>query len=106
MNKTENYIPINRIVEPDFLNYLQTTFKEWQRLAEQKTPLGSRMLSKTANIIEGARLNAHNGFTYSFKYIPQKKGENNIIRLQIFTSCNKHLDGEPQYTFETEIYNE
>ena len=105
MSRAEkDYTAINGVVEPDFLNYLQSTFKEWQRLAEQKTALGSRAISKANQIIEGARLNAHAGFTYHFRVKERETDGKEVIRLQIFTNCNKEVAGEPQYTFEAEIY--
>ena len=54
--------PLNGIVEPDFLEYLDKTFKRWQQLAAQGVTLGSREIAKLTDTVYGAKLNARYGF--------------------------------------------
>ena len=43
--------PLNGIVEPDFLEYLDKTFKRWQQLAAQGVTLGSREIAKLTDTV-------------------------------------------------------
>lgn len=48
--------PLNGIVEPDFLEYLDKTFKRWQQLAAQGVTLGSREIAKLTDTVYGRNL--------------------------------------------------
>ena len=62
MEAVKGNAPINGVVEPDFLEYLEKQFKRWQQLAENGVALGSREVAKLTDTIYGARLNARFGF--------------------------------------------
>ena len=53
------YAPINGVVEPDFLKYLEDTFSQWHKLWEDGVTLGTREIFKFENVLKGASLNAH-----------------------------------------------
>lgn len=46
MEAVKGNAPINGVVEPDFLEYLEKQFKRWQQLAENGVALGSREVAK------------------------------------------------------------
>ena len=67
--------PLNGIVEPDFLEYLDKTFKRWQQLADQGVTLGSREIAKLTDTVYGAKLNARYGFDpFTGKRAPVTQG--------------------------------
>lgn len=104
MEKIEKGItPTIGVVEPDFLEYLKKTFKEWQQLKEEQVTLGSRAIAVCKNTIDGAKLNARFGFEYDLKRTEREEDGQSVIRLVIYTNPSKENSGEVSYTFEAEI---
>ena len=56
--------PLNGIVEPDFLEYLDKTFKRWQQLAAQGVTLGSSEIAKLTNTVYGAKMCIRDSISY------------------------------------------
>lgn len=73
--------PLNGIMEPDFLEYLDKTFKRWQQLADQGVTLGSREIAKLTDTVYGARLNARYGFEAITHRGPGMKRARSVLPL-------------------------
>ena len=95
--------PLNGIVEPDFLEYLDKTFKRWQQLAAQGVTLGSREIAKLTDTIYGARLNARFGFEAVMHRGPDEEGKEHFTVL-IYKNRDAVATEKPLYSFSTPIY--
>ena len=96
--------PLNGIVEPDFLEYLDKTFKRWQQLAAQGVTLGSREIAKLSNVVEGARINSRFGFEKFANRFTDEEGEE-WFSLMIYKNREEmEIDAEPLYCFASRIY--
>ena len=73
--------PLNGIVEPDFLEYLDKTFKRWQQLAAQGVTLGSREIAKLTDTVYGAKLNARYGFEAVARREPDEEGQDRFTLM-------------------------
>lgn len=95
---------INGIIEPDFLQYLTQTFKDWKKLYEEKTALGTREIAKLQWIVYGAKCNAHIGFeVHSIRSFKEETGQEHFS-LWIFKNKEEMEAGKPLYTFDAPIY--
>lgn len=101
MEKINNQ-PINGVVEPDFLQYLIKTFKDWNKLHEDKTPLGTREISKLQWILYGAKQNARFGFEAVAKRHMEEDKEH--FTLMIYQNKEELETGKPLYFFDTPIH--
>lgn len=95
--------PLNGIVEPDFLEYLDKTFKRWQQLADQGVTLGSREIAKLTDTIYGARLNARYGFEVITNRGPDEEGQEHFT-VMFYRNREVAETEKPLYTFSTPIY--
>lgn len=95
--------PLNGIVEPDFLEYLDKTFKRWQQLADQGVTLGSREIAKLTDTVYGAKLNARFGFEAITHRGLDDEGQDRFT-LMIYKNREAVEMEEPLYHFTTPIY--
>lgn len=95
----KNNCPINGVIEPDFLEYLEKKFKQWQRYHSEGISIGSREIAALENTVKGAKMNAHLGFEYMIELDTKRE----YIRLEIFGNKEKKAAGEPIYTFEARM---
>lgn len=95
--------PINGVVEPDFLEYLEKQFKRWKQLAENGVALGSREVAKLTDTIYGARLNARFGFEAVMHRGPDEEGQEHFTVL-IYKNRDAAATEKPLYSFDTPIY--
>lgn len=103
MEKINNQ-PINGVIEPDFLQYLTKTFKDWNKLHEDKTTLGTREISKMQWILYGAKRNARYGFEAVAKRHRVEEEDQEHFTLMIYKNKEELKNGEPLYYFDTPIY--
>lgn len=100
----ERWKPENRVVEPDFLEYLVRTFDRWQKLSMEGVTLGTREIAKFQNILMGAKLNSRFGFDATIKReILEEDGLEHYI-LRIYRNRKAVKKGMPLYTFDTVIF--
>lgn len=98
------YTPINGVVEPDFLKYLEDTFSRWNKLFDECVTLGMREISKFENVLIGANLNAHIGFeAYTHMGWDETTGRKHYTVL-IFKNRREMEKEPPLYTFDTPIF--
>ena len=95
--------PLNGIVEPDFLEYLDKTFKRWQQLAAQGVTLGSREIAKLTETVYGAKLNARYGFEAVTRREPDEEGQDRFT-LMIYKNREAVENDPPLYHFTTPIH--
>lgn len=95
--------PLNGIVEPDFLEYLDKTFKRWQQLAAQGVTLGSREIAKLTDTVYGAKLNARYGFEAVARREPDEEGQDRFT-LMIYKNREAVENDPPLYHFTTPIH--
>lgn len=95
----KNKYPINGVIEPDFLEYLQKKFRQWQQYYSRGISVGSREIAALENTIKGAKMNAHIGFEYMFDYETQQE----YISLEFYENKEKKAAGIPIYTFGSKI---
>jgi hypothetical protein len=95
--------PLNGIMEPDFLEYLDKTFKRWQQLADQGVTLGSREIAKLADTVYGARLNARYGFEAITHRGLDEEGQERFS-IMFYRNREAAETEEPLYTFSTPIH--
>lgn len=103
MEAVKGNAPINGVVEPDFLEYLEKQFKRWQQLAENGVALGSREVAKLTDTIYGARLNARFGFEAVMHRGPDEEGQGHFTVL-IYKNRDAAATEKPLYSFDTPIY--
>lgn len=97
--------PIHGIVEPDFLEYLEETFKRWQQLAAGGVTLGSREIAKFTDTMHGARLNAGYGFEAVTHRGQDEEGQEHFtVAIYVNREAVKAEGATPLYTFDTPIY--
>lgn len=53
MGEKKTHTPINGVVEPDFLEYLNKKFQQWNDFYEQGISLGSREIANFATTVQG-----------------------------------------------------
>lgn len=99
-----NSQPINGVIEPDFLQYLTKTFKDWNKLHEDKTTLGTREISKMQWILYGAKCNARFGFEVIAKRHTAEGENEEHFTVLIYKNKEEMESGEPLYCFDTPIY--
>lgn len=95
--------PLNGIVEPDFLEYLDKTFKRWQQLADQGVTLGRREIAKLTDTVYGAKLNARYGFEAVARREPDEEGQDRFT-LMIYKNREAVENDPPLYHFTTPIH--
>lgn len=95
--------PLNGIVEPDFLEYLDKTFKRWQQLATQGVTLGSREIAKLTDTVYGAKLNARYGFEAVARRELDEEGQDRFT-LMIYKNREAVENDPPLYHFTTPIH--
>lgn len=94
---------LNGIMEPDFLEYLEKTFKRWQQLAEQGVTLGGREIAKLTDTIYGARINSRYGFETVTRR--EKNEEDQEYLTVTFYKDRKAVEmNRPLYTFSTPVH--
>lgn len=103
MEEVKKNTPMNGIVEPDFLKYLEKTFKRWQQLADQGVALGSREIAKLTYTIYGARLNARFGFEPITHRGPDEEGQEHFT-VMIYRNREAAEKEKPLYTFDAPIH--
>lgn len=96
-------MPINGVVEPDFLEYLARTFDSWKKLNDEKVALGTREISKFQNILFGAKLNARFGFEVISNRGIKADGKEHYTIL-IYRNREAIAKEKPLYSFSTIIY--
>lgn len=104
--RDKGMMPTNGMVEPDFLEYLKKTFKEWQQLKEEGVALGSRAIGICKNTIDGARLNCRFGFEYEIGRTEREFDGQEVVRLVIYNNTSKtknNPEKEVAYLFEAEV---
>ena len=95
--------PLNGIVEPDFLEYLDKTFKRWQQLADRGVTLGSREIAKLTDTVYGAKLNARYGFEAVARRELDEEGQDRFT-LMIYKNREAVENDPPLYHFTTPIH--
>ena len=103
VNGHRSVTPLNGIVEPDFLEYLDKTFKRWQQLAAQGVTLGSREIAKLTDTVYGAKLNARYGFEAVTRREPDEEGQDRFT-LMIYKNREAVENDPPLYHFTTPIH--
>lgn len=104
MGEKKTHTPINGVVEPDFLEYLNKKFQQWNDFYEQGISLGSREIANFATTVQGARLNAHFGFEpVSYRGLDAEGQE--CFTLSIYYNREAVKTGKPVYHFSTKIYS-
>lgn len=100
----KHYMPINGVVEPDFLEYLKKTFRKWKQYHEEGVTLGSREIAKLSNVVNGARLNSHFGFEKFTHRFTDGEGQE-WFSLMIYKNREEmENDAEPLYHFAAQIH--
>ena len=97
-------VPINGVIEPDFLKYLEDTFSRWHKLWEDGVTLGTREISKFENVLMGAKLNAHTGFMPSMHRGSNEETEQNHYTVLIYKNQKAMETEPPLFTFDTPIF--
>lgn len=100
---SERKMPINGIVEPDFLKYLEETFTRWKKLWEDGITLGSREIMKFESVLKGARLNAHTGFIPVTNREWNEETKQNHYTMLIYQNQKAMETGQSLYSFDTPI---
>lgn len=95
-------IPLNGIIEPDFLEYLTKTFKRWNELFENGVSVGSREIAKFSDTVKGARMNARFGFEAVMDRGEDEKGQE-YFTLMVYKNREAADAGTPLYCFRTKI---
>lgn len=98
------YAPINGVIEPDFLKYLEDTFSKWNKLFEDGVTLGTREIFKFENVLKGASLNAHTGFAAYTHRGWNEETERNHYTVLIYKNQRAMETEPPLYTFNTPIF--
>lgn len=102
MGEKKTYTPTNGVVEPDFLEYLNKKFKQWDSLYEQGISLGSREIANFAATVQGAKLNARFGFETVLHRGPDEEGQERF-NFSIYRNREAVKIEEPLYHFSTKI---
>lgn len=100
---TMNDLPINGVVEPDFLEYLKKTFRKWNQYHEEGVSLGGREIASLSNVVMGARLNSRYGFEVSTNRGMDEDGEEQYS-LTIYRNQEEKEKNKQLYHFETKIH--
>lgn len=100
----KSYHPINGVVEPDFLEYLKETFKNWQQYHREGVTLGSREIAKLSNVVAGAKLNSHFGFEKFAQRFTDEEEQEWFVLLIYRNRQEMESDEEPLYCFATKIH--
>lgn len=95
-------MPINGIIEPDFLDHLTKTFKRWNELFENGVSVGSREIAKFSATMQGAKMNARFGFEWA---MPRKTDEEGQERINLYIYKNRETmeKGMPLYYFTAKV---
>lgn len=105
MREKKIHIPINGVVEPDFLDYLNKKFKRWNNLYEQGNILGTREIVNFEATVQGAKLNAHFGFEPVSHRGRDAEGQE-CFTFSIYRNREAVKTGKPAYHFVTKIYSD
>lgn len=97
--------PINGVVEPDFLKYLEDTFSRWNQLFTEGVSLGTREVAKFEAVMQGARLNAHAGFTpVAHRHFPDNADQEHFT-VEIYQNTKAIAEETPLFVFDTPIHH-
>lgn len=102
MGEKKTHTPTNGVVEPDFLEYLNKKFKQWDGLYEQGISLGSREIANFAATVQGAKLNARFGFETVLDRGSDEEGQERF-NFSIYRNREAVKTEGPLYHFSTKI---